>query len=132
MVRTTLGGLVAALLLAIPVSAQEPVAWGSDREVVFHTFSLVALDPNTGEVGTIVTTRNPCVGNGVPWVRAGVGAVATQGGTRSSTVKTCSTCLEKGVTPRQAMDQVVAADGGRENRQVGVIDIKGAYGPVDG
>jgi uncharacterized Ntn-hydrolase superfamily protein len=30
----------------------------------------------------VVTTRNPCVGNAVPWVRAGVGAVATQGGTR--------------------------------------------------
>lgn len=125
MVRTTLGGLVAALLLAIPLSAQEPVAWGSGPEVVFHTFSLVAVDPKTGEVGTIVTTRNPCVGNGVPWVRAGVGAVATQGGTRVEYGQDLLNLLEKGVAPQAAMDQVVAADEGRENRQVGVVDIKG-------
>ena len=42
----------------------------------FHTFSIVALDPRTGESGVIVTTWNPCVGNTVPWVHAAVGAAA--------------------------------------------------------
>ncbi|GIT50860.1 MAG: hypothetical protein Ct9H300mP15_10730 [Gemmatimonadota bacterium] len=62
--------------------AQEPVAWG--EELVFHTFSIAAVDPRTGESGVAVTTRVPCVGNGVPWVRAGVGAVATQASTRTA------------------------------------------------
>lgn len=61
------------------LSGQEPASW--DR-LYFHTFSIAAVDPETGESGVAVTTRVPCVGNGVPWVRAGVGAVATQAWTR--------------------------------------------------
>ena len=63
------------------LNAQEPTSWRKD--LVFHTFSIVAIDPATGESGVAVTTRVPCVGNGVPWVRAGVGAVATQASTRT-------------------------------------------------
>lgn len=120
-----LGGLVASLALSSLAFAQEPVAWGSGRDINFHTFSIVAVDPRTGETGVIVTTRNPCVGNAVPWVRVGVGAVATQGGTRVEYGNDLLNLLEKGVSPQEAMDQVVAADEGRENRQVGVIDSKG-------
>lgn len=105
--------------------AQEPVAWGSGRDITFHTFSIVAIDPRTGETGVIVTTRNPCVGNAVPWVRVGVGAVATQGGTRVEYGNDLLNLIEKGATPQAAMDAVVAADEGRENRQVGVIDMQG-------
>jgi uncharacterized Ntn-hydrolase superfamily protein len=123
--RRVLGGLAAALLLAAPLMAQEPVAWGTGPDINFHTFSIVAVDPKTGETGVIVTTRGTCVGNAVPWVRPGVGAVATQGGTRMEYGNDLLDLLAKGVAPQQAMDRVVAADEGRENRQVGVIDIKG-------
>jgi uncharacterized Ntn-hydrolase superfamily protein len=99
------------------------VAWGPDLE--FHTFSIVAIDPRTGESGVAVTTRRPCVGNAVPWVRAGVGAVATQGGTRLEYGNDLLDLLEQGIPPREAMDRVVAADEGRERRQVGVIDMQG-------
>ena len=68
-------GLV-TMLFNHTISAQEPKDWGGD--LVFHTFSIAAVDPSTGESGVAVTTRVPCVGNGVPWVRVGVGAVATQ------------------------------------------------------
>jgi uncharacterized Ntn-hydrolase superfamily protein len=61
----------------------------------------------------------------VPWVRAGVGAVATQGGTRVEYGNDLLDRLAKGMSPQQALDEVVAADEGRENRQVGVIDIEG-------
>ena len=74
--------LVSAALTRSPVHAQEPVGWGG-AELEFHTFSIVGVDPVTGEVGAAVTTRNACVGNGVPWVRVGVGAVATQASTRT-------------------------------------------------
>ena len=72
-----------------------------------------------------VTTRRPCVGNAVTWVRPGVGAVATQGRTRLQYGNDLLDLLERGVTPQQAMDRVVAADEGREHRQVGVIDMQG-------
>jgi uncharacterized Ntn-hydrolase superfamily protein len=85
----------------------------------------VAVDPGTDETGVIVSTRNPCVGNAVPWVRAGVGAVATQGGTRVEYGNDLLDLLAKGVAPQEAMNRVVAADQGRESRQVGVIDING-------
>ena len=115
------------LVTAIPAvgAAQEPVAWGPGGDPTFHTFSIVAVDPRSGETGVVVTTRNPCVGNAVPWVRAGVGAVATQGGTRVEYGNDLLDRLARGMTPQEALDQVVQADEGRENRQVGVIDIKG-------
>lgn len=111
------------LSLAAPVSAQEPAAWGPSLE--FHTFSIIAVDPRTRETGVAVTTRNPCVGNAVPWVRAGVGAVATQGGTRVEYGPELLDLLSKGVSPKEALDRLVAADADRERRQVGVIGIDG-------
>jgi uncharacterized Ntn-hydrolase superfamily protein len=117
--------MAASLVLGSAVSAQEPVAWGTGSTIAFHTFSIVAVDPGTGETGVIVTTRNPCVGNAVPWVRAGVGAVATQGGTRVEYGNDLLDLLAKGVPPQEALDRLVAADEGRERRQVGVIDVKG-------
>src|SRR5215204_919221 len=110
-----LAGLAASLVLSTIASAQEPAAWGSSRDIDFHTFSIVAVDPKTGETGVVVTTRNPCVGNAVPWVRAGVGAVATQGGTRIEYGNDLLDLIEKGVPPQEAMDRVVAADEGRES-----------------
>lgn len=103
--------------------AQEPAKWTTPLE--FHTFSIIAVDPATKETGVAVTTRNPCVGNAVPWVRAGVGAVATQGGTRVEYGPELLDPLAKGVAPRQALDQLLAADKDRDRRQVGVIDING-------
>lgn len=105
--------------------AQEPLAWGTGAEPEFHTFSIVAIDPDTGESGVAVTTRRPCVGNAVPWVRPGVGAVATQGSTRLEYGNDLLDLIEQGMSPQQAMDRVVAADQGRERRQVGVIDMQG-------
>jgi uncharacterized Ntn-hydrolase superfamily protein len=116
-------GALGALVLAGPSAAQEPAAWGAD--LVFHTFSIVAIDRNTGETGVAVTTRNPCVGNAVPWVRAGVGAVATQGGTRIEYGTDVLDRMERGMSAPDALAQVVAADAGRESRQVGVIGMDG-------
>jgi uncharacterized Ntn-hydrolase superfamily protein len=112
-----------ALLLAPPSSAQEPSAWGP--ELVFHTFSIVAIDPVTGESGVAVTTRNPCVGNAVPWVRAGVGALATQGGTRVEYGMEVLDLMAQGMSAPDALDRIVAADEGRDRRQVGVIGMDG-------
>ena len=121
-------GVLLLLLIAVPfgkrdLTAQEPVAWG--EELVFHTFSIAAVDPRTGESGVAVTTRVPCVGNGVPWVRAGVGAVATQASTRTAYGNELLDMLEEGLTPRDALDRAMAGDAESERRQVGVVALDG-------
>jgi uncharacterized Ntn-hydrolase superfamily protein len=115
---------VAAILWWPPAAAaQEPAGWGPSLE--FHTFSIIAVDPRTKESGVAVTTRRTCVGNAVPWVRAGIGAVATQGGTRIEYGPELLDLLAKGVSPKEALDRLVAADADRERRQVAVIGIDG-------
>jgi uncharacterized Ntn-hydrolase superfamily protein len=111
------------MLFAAPLLAQDPVKWG--RALEFHTFSIIAVDPKTRETGVAVTTRNPCVGNAVPWVRAGVGAVATQGGTRVEYGPDLLDLLARGMSPQDALDKLVAEDKDRDRRQVGVIAIDG-------
>src|SRR4051812_36102314 len=103
--------------------AQVPAEWRDS--LVFHTFSIAAIDPRTGEVGVAVTTRVPCVGNGVPWVRAGVGAVATQANTRTEYGNELLDALAKGEAPDAALRRLLAADSSAQSRQVGVIDVKG-------
>lgn len=103
--------------------AQEPYAWRD--ALVFHTFSIAAIDPRTGEVGVAVTTRVPCVGNGVPWVRKGVGAVATQASTRTEYGVELLDALAKGEAPEVALKRALATDSGFQSRQVAVISIDG-------
>src|SRR5262249_16179225 len=114
-VLLTLGGVGAA--------AQVPFEWRDS--LVFHTFSIAAIDPRTGEVGVAVTTRVPCVGGGVPWVRVGVGAVAAQAHTRTEYGTELLDALARGEAPADALKRLLAADSGAASRQIGVIDIKG-------
>jgi uncharacterized Ntn-hydrolase superfamily protein len=125
---------VAAALLACAgasaLTAQEPISWG--EELYFHTFSIAAIDPATGEVGVAVTTRVPCVGNGVPWVRQGVGAVATQAFTRVAYAAELFEMLEQGVPADEALRRATAADSRASRRQVGVIALDGSKGQHTG
>jgi uncharacterized Ntn-hydrolase superfamily protein len=116
-------GVAAALTFASAAHAQVPAAWRDS--LVFHTFSIAAIDPRTGEVGVAVTTRVPCVGNGVPWVRKGVGAVATQASTRTEYGNELLDALAKGEEPGAALKRLLASDSGAQQRQIGVIDAKG-------
>ena len=114
-----------ALALAAEARAQEPAGWRTGEELVFHTFSIAAIDPATGESGVAVTTRNACVGNGVPWVRKGVGAVATQAATRTEYGYELLDLIEQGVSPEDALAQRLAADENAARRQIGVIGVDG-------
>lgn len=105
-----------ALLLAFCFLFSPP-AWA--------TFSIAAVDPATGESAVIVTTRVPFVGRAVPWVRAGVGAVATQSWTVVEYGKRGLDLLEQGVAPAEALEKMLADDAGKERRQLGIIDMKG-------
>lgn len=122
--RVWYAGLGAALMFSVPVEGQEPVGWGGE-ELIFHTFSIAAIDPATGESGVAVTTRNACVGNGVPWVRAGVGAVATQASTRTQYGYELMDLMGQGVSPREALARLLAEDENAQRRQIGVIGLDG-------
>ncbi|HYH06059.1 MAG TPA: DUF1028 domain-containing protein [Thermoanaerobaculia bacterium] len=89
------------------------------------TFSIAAIDPKTGESAVIVTTRVPFVGRAVPWVRAGVGAVATQSWTVVEYGRQGLDLMEKGASPQEALDKMLADDKSKEKRQLGLIDMKG-------
>src|SRR3990170_6476565 len=98
-VRLWLASTLAISALTLDARCQEPVTWKPELE--FSTFSIAAIDPATGEVGVAVTTRNACVGLRVPWVRAGVGAVATQGATRGEYGPELLDMLAAGIPARE-------------------------------
>src|SRR5690349_21900290 len=89
------------------------------------TFSIVASDLEAGEVGCAVQSRYFSVGSVVPWVRAGVGAVATQASGVAAYGVQALAELETGAAPEEAIGRVLAADGGRERRQLGVVTAAG-------
>lgn len=90
-----------------------------------HTYSIVAVDKNRGEIGAAVQSHWFSVGSTVPWAEAGVGAVATQSFVNPSFGPQGVELLKQGLSPEQVVDRLVASDAGREMRQLGVIDRHG-------
>jgi len=109
--RQRLLALATALLL-VPTAA-------------FATFSICAIDPETGQSGVAVTTRVPFVGRAVPWARAGVGAVATQSWTVVEYGRDGLDLMAQGLAPMEVLDRLLADDEGRDLRQIGMINMRG-------
>jgi uncharacterized Ntn-hydrolase superfamily protein len=89
------------------------------------TYSIVARDPETGELGVAVQTYWFAVGNGVPWLEPGVGAVATQSFVEVSYGPLGLGLMRAGKTAGEALQELLAADEGRELRQVAMVDAQG-------
>src|SRR5256714_8177479 len=89
-----------------------------------HTFSIVARDPATGELGVAVQSHWFSVGSIVPWAEAGVGAVATQSFVDPSYGKNGLDLMRAGTTAPDALKELLAKDDGREVRQVAMIDAQ--------
>jgi uncharacterized Ntn-hydrolase superfamily protein len=96
------------------------------------TYSIVALDPDTGEFGIAVATSGPSVGAMVPWVEPGVGAVATQSFTNMDLGPLTLARLRDGLAAPAALRELVAADPSREVRQMGVVDMSGTSAAFTG
>jgi uncharacterized Ntn-hydrolase superfamily protein len=109
-------------LWALPAAAVAGLLKGSHR---IATFSIVAYDPATGDLGVAVTSKFPAVGSGVPWAKAGVGAVATQAAANLAFGEEGLKLMARGLSAQAALQKVVQADAGREDRQVGMVDAKG-------
>lgn len=89
------------------------------------TYSIIARDPDTGQLGAAVQSHWFSVGSVVPWVEAGVGAVATQSLTEVSYGPLGLALLRAGKTPDQALRALIEADETPEWRQVGIVDAAG-------
>ncbi len=89
------------------------------------TFSIVAYDPPTGELGIAVESKFLSVGAVVPWARAGVGAIATQSWANTSYGPRGLRLLSRGLSAQETLDRLVAADKGRSQRQLGIVDAQG-------
>ncbi len=89
------------------------------------TFSIVAADPKTGQLGVAVQSKFPAVGAIVPAGRAGVGAVATQSLANVRWKKEALDLLAQGLAPAEVVKRLTAADPDREDRQLGLVDARG-------
>jgi len=90
-----------------------------------HTFSIVARDAATGELGVAVQSHWFSVGQLVPWVEAGVGAVATQSFVDPTYGKLGLELMRTGKSAPDALKSLLAVDDGRDVRQVAMIDAQG-------
>jgi uncharacterized Ntn-hydrolase superfamily protein len=114
----TRNAFLAALLLASALSARasEPRAF---------TYSIVARDPATGEMGVAVQSHWFSVGSVVPWAEAGVGAVATQSFVDPSYGPLGLALMRAGKTAPEALKALLAGDGQEAVRQVAMVDARG-------
>lgn len=109
---------LAALLLA-------PALLGRAAEPRAFTYSIVARDPATGEMGVAVQSHWFSVGSVVPWAEAGVGAVATQSFVDPSYGPLGLALMRAGKTAPEALKALLAGDGQAEVRQVAMVDARG-------
>lgn len=90
-----------------------------------HTYSIVAIDPVTGDMGVAVQSHWFSVGSLVIWGEAGVGVIATQSFINVSFGTRGLEMLKKGFSPQQAVDSLIASDPGRDVRQLAILDKNG-------
>ncbi len=119
--------LSAVMLPTSKVSAQEQAGQTAAPRPLrpVHTFSIVARDPVTGELGVAVQSHWFSVGTTVTWIEAGVGAVATQSFVDPSYGKLGLDLMRMGRSAPDALKSLLAGDEGRDVRQVAMIDTQG-------
>jgi uncharacterized Ntn-hydrolase superfamily protein len=96
------------------------------------TFSIVAFDRETGDLGVAVATRALAVGRVVPWAQAGVGAIATQAMANTSYGPRGLELLRQGCAPEEVIKRLTGDDPEAAVRQVGVVDAQGRVATYTG
>ena len=109
--------LFVLMLIATPCAAQED-PW-------FSTFSIIAFDPATNELGVGVQSRAFAAGAAVPFAKPGVGAVATQASANRCMDRRRSHCSSRASARTRSSSGSLTRIPGRDTRQVAVIDTKG-------
>ncbi|UAB85094.1 DUF1028 domain-containing protein [Zunongwangia sp. SCSIO 43204] len=96
-----------------------------DKEAFAHTFSVVAKDPRTGEMAVAVQSHWFSVGSLVSWGKSGVGVVATQSFVNPAYGPNGLKLMGGGMSAKDALDELVSQDEGRDYRQIAFLDVKG-------
>ena len=127
--RTSIAVLALGLTLlwpGPPLAAQisGPILNDAGEEIV-ATFSIVARDPATGELGVAVQSRAFRAGAIVSYAKAGVGAIATQAAANQTYGPRGLELLELGLSPDEVVEHLTGSDPGRDRRQLAVIDDQG-------
>jgi uncharacterized Ntn-hydrolase superfamily protein len=113
------------LLALLSLALQQPTSAPLDLLKRAHTYSIVAYDSVTGDLGIAVQSKFPNVGGIVPWARAGVGAVATQSLGNTDYGEKGLELLAQGATAPEALRIVMRGDPRPAQRQVGMVDAHG-------
>ena len=103
-----------------------------NRFPCFSTFSIVAQDPDTGDLGVATQSKYLAVGSVVPWARINAGAVATQAWANASFGPRGLDLLERDVGAIDTLERLIESDPGRQSRQVGVVDVDGTSAAFTG
>ncbi|MGB1241253.1 MAG: DUF1028 domain-containing protein [Chitinophagales bacterium] len=111
------------LLLTIMMTAKAQTFYGS--QPFAHTYSIVAYDEKTGEMGVAVQSHWFSVGTLVTWGEAGVGVVATQSFVNPDFGPQGLALMKLGLSPKQALESMLVVDEGQAVRQVALLNTKG-------
>ena len=123
--------LALVLAFAVPgraVAQDVNVPWDeapSNPDRWFATFSIIAFDPATQELGVGVQSHAFTAGAAVPWAVAGIGAVATQAAANRLYGPKAMELLKQGLSPAEVVKKLTDDDPGRDTRQLAVINAKG-------
>jgi uncharacterized Ntn-hydrolase superfamily protein len=116
-------------LLGVAESAGDTVSQAASiaRSQTVSTFSIVAIDPQNGDLGVAVASRYFSVGSVVPWAMAGVGAVATQANVNVGYGQQAVDLLRQGLSAQEVLKRLLDDDkfDGKDGRQVAIVDAKG-------
>jgi uncharacterized Ntn-hydrolase superfamily protein len=105
--------------------AQHPTVAPPHHLKLAHTYSIVAYDSATGDLGVAVQSKFPNVGGIVPWAVSGVGAVATQSLSNTDYGELGLELMERGATAEEALRIIMRTDTMLQDRQVGMVDARG-------
>ena len=97
-----------------------------------HTYSIVAYDSVTGDLGVAVQSKFPNVGGIVPWARSGIGAVATQSLGNTAYGELGLELMAQGATAEEALRIIMRTDSMLQDRQVGMVDARGGAASFTG
>jgi uncharacterized Ntn-hydrolase superfamily protein len=112
-------------LVLARLAAQQPLTAPPHGHKLAHTYSIVAYDSATGDLGVAVQSKFPNVGGIVPWGRAAVGAVATQSLGNTAYGERGLDLIAQGATAEEALRIVMRSDTMLQDRQVGMVDARG-------
>jgi uncharacterized Ntn-hydrolase superfamily protein len=123
--RSLRGFLATTLLPLAHLAAQQPLTPPAHFDKLAHTYSIVAWDSVTGDLGVAVQSKFPNVGGIVPWALAGIGAVATQSLANTAYGELGLQLMAQGATAGEALRIIMRSDTMLGDRQVGMVDARG-------